>query len=237
MTKRGLKFKAALARPGVFLPAPARYEVGMRFMLAAGLILVISAPRARADDDAQAALCRSNPAYSPAVMRSVLEAQLEKDHDPALDAESPDQLATEAVEQGVKDCATDLRQNPAVYKVLAPLTGSELPVAWDAYNTACSDRSATKADCIMAEVGSVRALKHMMATDQPPGSKALVESCELVLTSDPAMADWRVCVDTALAAHADPDRARQCKTAVPWHVAKTGAEAGKILRACLQKAS
>ncbi len=208
----------------------------MRFTLAAALLFIYGTV-ARAADDAETTLCRSNPAYSIEVMRNVLQAQLQKDHDPALDAESPDQMADEAVEQGVKDCAADLQRNPAIYKALAPLTGNDLPVGWDAYNTACSDRNVSKAACIAAEVGSVRALKRMMVTDQPPGAKALVESCELVLTADPPMADWRECVDTALAAHADADRARQCKTAVAWHVAKTGVEAGKILRGCLGKGS
>ena len=207
----------------------------MRVLFAMLLALAWRAPAARAQDDAAASLCRTNPAYSAAVMRSVLLAQLQKDHDPALDAEPPDQMAAEASEQGVKDCATELRREPSIYKALAPLSGSDLPVGWDAYNTACSDHSQTKADCIKAEVGSVRALKRMMATDQPPGAKALVESCELVLQSDPAMADWRECVDTALAAHADPGRAAHCKTSVAWHVAKTGAEAGTILRTCLQR--
>ena len=190
----------------------------MKYAMVMGALLLAGAPACRAQDDAEATLCQSNPAYSSSVMRSVLEAQLQKDHDSALDAESPDQMAAEASAQGIKDCASDLRRNPAIYQALAGLSGTELPVGWDAYNTACSDRSGSKADCIKAEVGSVRALKHMVATD-------------------PAMTDWRECVDVGLSAHAAPARAAQCKTTVAWHTAKTGAQAGTMLKACLQRPS
>jgi hypothetical protein len=202
-------------------------------LCAAALFLAAySAPAAA--DDALAALCRTNPAYSLPVMQSVLESQLSKDHDPALDAEPPDQMALEAVEQGVADCATELRKNPAIYQVMSGLTGSELSIGWDAYNTACDAHAASKADCIKAEVGSVRALKRMVATDQPAGAKALVETCELVLQTDPAMAEWRACVDQTLAVHATPGVAARCKTSVTWHVAKTGAEAAAPIVQCLR---
>jgi hypothetical protein len=203
-------------------------------LCAAALVLAAYSAPAVADD-ALAALCRTNPAYSLSVMQSVLESQLSKDHDPALDAEPPDQMAAEAVEQGVADCATDLRKNPAIYQVMSGLTGSELSIGWDAYNTACDAHAASKADCIKAEVGSVRALKRMVATDQPAGAKALVETCELVLQSDPAMAEWRACVDQTLAVHATPGVAARCKTSVTWHVAKTGAEAAQPIVQCLRR--
>jgi hypothetical protein len=241
MTKRGPKFKATTPAAGVFLPAPGWYGAGMRFVAATSLFSLLSlacmavvAPPAAAED-AAATLCRSNPAYGVDVMRGVLEAQLEKDHDPALDEQPPAQMAVEASEQGIKECGADLAAHPAIFQALVMLRGTDLEVGWDAYNTACADRAASKADCIKAEVGSVRALKKMMATNTPPGSKALVETCELVLQSEPAMADWRECVDLALAAHAAPERAVTCKTNVPWHVAKTGAQAGKILAACLSR--
>jgi hypothetical protein len=205
--------------------------------LGAALVAVLGiagATACLAQESPQTALCRTNPAYNLDVMRGVLLAQLQRDHDPALDAEPPDQMAAEAVEQGIKDCANDLQANPAIYAALSPLGPLDLPVGWDAYNTACTDHAASKAACIKAEVGSVQALKRMVATDQPPGAKALVEACELVLQTDPPMAEWRACVDTALAVHADPARAAQCKTTVIWHAAKTGAEAGQVLRTCLQ---
>jgi hypothetical protein len=192
-------------------------------------------PRPAWADDAATTLCRTNPAYSADVMRSVLTAQLEKDHDPSLDAETPDQLAAEAAEQGVKDCATELRGNEPLFEVLVPLRGADLAVGWDAYNTNCADHAATKPACVKAEVGAVHALKHMMATNTPPGAKILVETCELALKTDPAMADWRECVDMGLAVHAKPQTAEHCKVSVPWHSAKTGAEAGGALVACLKK--
>ena len=186
-------------------------------------------------DPALNALCATNPAYSAAVMREALESQLARDHDEALDKTPPDELAQQAVAQAISDCAGDLAKDGASRQVLAGLKGSELDVAWDAYNTACSDHGASKGACIQAEVGSVRALKRLVATDEPAGSKALVETCELALQPDPAMADWRQCVDQALAVHASRDKAAQCKVSVPWHVAKTGAEAGKLLRDCLSR--
>jgi hypothetical protein len=237
MTKRGGKFKDGLRRSTFLFWAPPSYESRMRYAVLIGILVLAGTPACRAQDDAATALCRTNPAYSIDVMRSVLEAQLQKDHDPALDAEPPAQMAAEAAEQGVKDCATDLRANTPIYQALSGLTASEQQVGWDAYNTACSDRSGSKADCIRAEVGAVRALKHMVATDQPPGAKTLVETCELVLQTDPAMSEWRECVDTALLVHADTGRVTQCKTSVAWHVAKTGAQAGAILKACLARAS
>jgi hypothetical protein len=74
----------------------------------------------------------------------------------------------------------------------------------------------------------------MAQKDQPPGAKALVQACQLVLTSDLAMSEWRLCVDQGLAVHASPAKAAQCKTSVTWHVAKTGAAAGNEVAACLR---
>jgi len=202
---------------------------------ASALCLAAYSAPAAAADDAAAAICRSNPAYSLPVMRSVLDSQLSKDHDPALDAEPPDQMAAEAVEQGVADCAAELRRTPGIYQVMAGLSGSELAVGWDAYNTACDSHAASKADCIKAEVGSVQALKRMAATDKPAGAKALVETCELVLQTDPPMAEWRSCVDQALAVHASAEAAARCKTSVTWHIAKTGAEAAQPIVQCLRR--
>ncbi len=189
---------------------------------------------AHAADDAATRICRTNPAFTSTVMQSVLQAQLEKDHDPALDAESPEQIAAEATEQGVNDCAAELRANPGILTVMTGLTGYELQVGWDAFNISCADHKASKAECIRAEIGSVRALKRMIATNQPSGAKALVEACELVLQSDPAMAEWRSCVDQTLAMHASSDKAASCKLSVSWHTAKTGAEAAAAIGKCLK---
>jgi hypothetical protein len=184
-------------------------------------------------EDAAVTLCRSNPAYALNVIQQIVAAQLERDHDPALDTEPPDQMAAGAVELGVKECADVLHRDPATLQVLASVSGSDQQVAWDAFNTSCSDHVASRAACIRAEVGSVHALKLMTARDDPPGSKALVEACELVLKPDPAMADWRECVDDALAVHADRAAANRCKTSVPWHVTTSGADAGHTLARCL----
>ena len=179
-------------------------------------------------------LCATNPAYSPDVMRSVLDAQLQKDHDAALDAESPEQMAAETAQLGVKDCTKDVNAHPALVQALGGLTPADTQVAWDAYNTTCDDRANSKADCIKAEVGSAKALRHMAQTNQPPGARALVQACQLVLKPDLAMAEWRLCVDQGLAVHATPAKALQCKTSVNWHVAKTGTEAGAAVAACLK---
>ena len=203
------------------------------FLAAIAMSPLLGLARPAFAENAVATLCRTNPAYSLPVIQAILAAELQHDHDPALDAEPPDQMAQEAVEQGVKDCATALGSDPATVGVIAGLTGADQRVAWDAYNTSCADRHGSKADCVKAEVGSVRALKRMAARDEPPGSKALVEACELVLKPDPAMADWRECVDEALAAHADSGAANRCKTTVSWHVTSSGADAGHILTACL----
>ncbi len=189
---------------------------------------------AQARLDPVTALCATNPAYAPGVMSAVLEAQLAKDHDEALDAEPPAQMAAEASALGIKDCAADLNVHPAIVKALAGVTALDQQVAWDAYNTTCNDRANSKAECITAEVGSAKALRRLAQTNVPPGAAYLVQACQLVLTSDFAMAEWRLCVDQGLAVHAAPEKAKQCKTSVNWHVAKTGSQAGAVLTACLR---
>jgi hypothetical protein len=206
------------------------------------LTLLLSGHQARAADTAPAAdagnaretmLCGTNPAYALPVMRSILEEQLQKDHDPDLDSAPPEKLAQEAVEQGITECAVELHKDPTIYAALAPLSGAERMIGWDAYNTACTTHTGSKGACISAEIGAVRALKHMSAVNVPPGARALVQGCELVLKTDPPMAEWRQCVDLSLAVHAPPEKASACKLSVNWHVAKTGAEAGAIMARCL----
>ena len=51
------------------------------------------------------------------------------------------------------------------------------------------------------------------------------------------MAEWRACVDVALAVHAPEDLAEACKTTVPWHSAKTGAAGGGVVAECLKAAT
>lgn len=179
-------------------------------------------------------VCASNPAYSASVMLGIVQEQLSKDHDSSLDQEPPDKLAAEAATQGISDCATEMRGDPATYKSIAGLTGPDLFVGWDAYNTSCADRKGTKGECIHAEVAAARALKHMATTNQPPGSKALVQTCELVMKTNPAMSEWRECVDRALAVHAPEPVATKCKMSVAWHTARTGTEAGRAVADCLK---
>jgi hypothetical protein len=198
------------------------------------MICLLAPAAARADDDA-ATLCRTNPANALSVIQGIVNAQLQRDHDPALDTEPPDQMAAGAVELGVKQCADTLHKDPATQQALASYTGTDLTVAWDAFNTSCADHVASRSACIRAEVASTQALRRMTLHDEPPGSKAMVEACELILKPDPAMADWRECVDQALATHAGRPAANRCKTSVAWHVTSSGADAGRELAACLGK--
>jgi hypothetical protein len=201
----------------------------------AALLTLLATPAfAQARLDPVTQLCATNPAYAPDVMRSVLDAQLAKDHDEALDAEPPAQMASEAAALGIKQCAADLNGHPAIAQALAGLAPVDEQVAWDAYNTTCSDRAASKSECMKAEVGAAQALRRMSRTNSPAGATALVQACQLILTNDFAMVEWRLCVDQGLAVHATPEKAKQCKTSVNWHVAKTGAQAGGILAACLK---
>jgi hypothetical protein len=180
------------------------------------------------------ALCAQNPAYSVRVMRAVVQAQLLQDHDPALDKAPPEQVAEQASAQGIAECAAEMRADPSIVAALAGLKGADQQAGWDAYNTACLDHKASRGACITAEVGSAKMLRRMAATDQPPGAKTLLQACELIMQTDPAMAEWRSCVDQALAVHATEAVAKQCKLSATWHVAKTGAEAGQMLTACLR---
>ena len=198
------------------------------------LFLLLASPACAQPADLMA-ICATNPAYAPDVMRSVLNAQLQKDHDEALDAEPPEQMANEAAGLGIKECAADLAAHPEIGQALKGLALVDQQVAWDAYNTSCNDHGATKAACMKAEIGSAQALRRMSRTNDPAGSRALVSACQLVLVTDFAMVEWRTCVDAGLAVHATPARAAQCKTSVNWHVAKTGAQAGAILAGCLRQ--
>jgi hypothetical protein len=197
------------------------------------LFCFLAAPAFAQAPDAITTLCATNPAYGQEVMQSVLQAQLQKDHDPALDSEPPEQMAAEAAQMGIKDCATELHAHPAIAQALSGLSPVDAQVGWDAYNTTCSDRAGSKGDCIKAEVGAAQALRHMARTNQPPGATALVQACQLVMKSDLAMVEWRLCVDQGLALHPTPAKAAQCKTSVNWHIARTGTEAGTEVTRCL----
>jgi hypothetical protein len=197
------------------------------------LVAVLLSPLARADE--AETLCAGNPAFSLRVMQTVVEAQLQQDHDPALDNGSPEQVAEQARTQGISECAADMRKDPSIQAALTGLGAADLQVGWDAYNTSCADHRASRGACIAAEIAASKALKHMASSDQPAGAKALVQTCELVLQSDPAMVDWRQCVDQALAVHPTAAAAKRCRVSVTWHVAKTGAEAGQVVAECLRQ--
>jgi hypothetical protein len=184
--------------------------------------------------DPMETLCAQNPAYALPIMLKIVQAQLEVDHDPALDADTPENIARQAQTQGIAECAAEVRGDPSIAAAFDGLSGADLPVAWDAYNTTCADHKASRGACITAEVQSDKALKRMIATDKPEGAKVLVQACELVMQTDPAMAEWRACVDEGLALHPSESTAKRCKLSATWHVAKTGAEAGAIISACLR---
>jgi hypothetical protein len=201
----------------------------MKFVL---LLATLFASPALADE--AETLCAGNPAYSPTIMLKIVQAQLQGDHDASLDADTPENIAKQATAQGISECAAQVRQDPSIAAALGPLTGADLQVGWDAYNTTCADHSASRGACITAEVGSDKALKHMVATDQPPGAKALVQTCALVMQSDPGLADWRHCVDQGLAVHPTESAAKRCKLSATWHAAKNGTEAAATIVACLK---
>jgi hypothetical protein len=180
------------------------------------------------------ALCAKNPAYAPSIMLAIVREQLARDHDPSLDADTPEVLADKATAQGVAECAAEMRADPSIAPALSGLNEADQSVGWDAYNTACADHHASKGQCISAEVGAAHALKRMMASNTPPGARTLVQACALVMQTDPAMAEWRQCVDQTLAVHASEDAAKRCKLSANWHVARSGSDAGRALAACLQ---
>jgi len=184
--------------------------------------------------DTAESLCAQNPAYSLPIMLKIVQSQLEGDHDPALDADTPENVARQAQTQGISECAADVRGDPSIAAAFAGLSATDQPVAWDAYNTTCADHKVSRGACITAEVQSDKALKRMISTNKPEGAKVLVQTCELVMQTDPALAEWRVCVDEGLAVHPSESAAKRCKLSATWHVAKTGAEAGAIVAACLK---
>jgi hypothetical protein len=191
-------------------------------------------PAGSAWADPAESLCAQNPAFAPSLMEKIIRAQLEADHDPALEADTPEHVAQQASAQGIGECAAEVRRDPSIAAAFNAAGPSNAEVAWDAFNTACADHKTSRGACITAEVQSSKALKQLISTDQPDGAKALVQTCELVMQTDPPLAEWRECVDQALAVHAPGSAARRCKLAATWHVAKTGAEAGGIVAACLR---
>jgi hypothetical protein len=206
-----------------------RENDAMKFLV---LLAVLVAGPAWADE--AETLCASTPAFAPDVMLRVVEVELQGNHDPSLDADTPEHIASQARMQGVAECAGEVRSDPSIAPALAGMTGADLQAGWDAYNTACADRKVSRGACITAEVGADKALKHMVKTNEPPGAKTLVQACQLVMKGPPGLSDWRLCVDTALAVHASEGTAKTCKLAATWHVAASGAEAGGILAACLK---
>ena len=201
----------------------------MRYLVLFGLLWAAPAAAGEAET-----LCARNPAYTNAIMLAIVREQLSRDHDPALDADTPEKLAQQATAQGISECAAEVRADPSIAIALSGLAEADQSVAWDAYNTACADHRASRGECITAEVGAARALKRMMAANSPPGARTLVQACALVMQTDPAMAEWRSCVDRTLAVHASEDAAKRCKLSASWHVAKTGSEAGRVIAQCLQ---
>ena len=199
------------------------------------LLLVATLLTTQAHADDATTLCATNPAYTRQVMLEIVQAQLLRDHDPALDADTPDHLADQATAQGISECAAELRADPSIAAALADTDKADRSIAWDAYNTACADHKASRGACIAAETGAAKALKHLMAPGSPPAAKTLVQACQLILQPDLPMTDWRQCVDQALALHPTQDRAAECKLSANWHVSHTGAEAGAALAACLRK--
>lgn len=195
------------------------------------LLLLITSPALAGEAET---LCATNPAYSQHVMLTIVQTQLQHDHDPALDADTPEKLADAAVAQGISDCAAELRADPSIATALQNAPETDRSVAWDAYNTACSDRKTSKGACIQAEVGAADALKRMIIKNQPPAAKALAQTCQLVMKEDPAMVEWRSCVDQGLALNPSRDLVERCKVRVNYHVATTGAEAGQLIAACLK---
>ncbi len=185
--------------------------------------------------DKETLVCATNPAFSLSIMRSVIDEQLAKEnHDPSLDNVSPEKLAQQAMDQGIGECASALHKDPDLLAELASLKGEDVDYGWDAYNTACNDHAQSKGYCIRAEVAAAHAIKHMSTTNSPPGARSLVEACQLILKSDPTMANWRECVDLGLAVHATPADAKRCKLSVSWHMSGNGREAGDELAACLK---
>lgn len=201
----------------------------MKLFLAACLLLSCAASA-----DEAVTLCAGNPAFSRKVMVSIVQAQLGRDHDPALDADTPEVLVDKAVAQGINECAAEVRVDASLATALSGLTEADRTVAWDAYNTACSDHRASKGACIRSEIGAADALRRMVARNTPPGAKSVVQTCQLVMQDDPAMAEWRMCVDEALAVRPSVEAVERCKIAVNYHVAKTGAEAGRVVAGCLK---
>ena len=202
----------------------------MRHLLLLGLLFATPALAGETET-----LCARNPAYAPRIMLAIVREQLARDHDPALDADTPEEMANKASAQGIAECAAEMRADPSIVPALSSLPEADLTVGWDAYNTVCSDHHASKGQCIKAEVTADHALKHMMASNSPPGAKALVQTCALVMQTDPAMAEWRQCVDQALAVHASDEAAKRCKLSASWHVARTGNEAGQVIAQCLRR--
>jgi len=205
---------------------------GMRFWGVLVVVAVMASGEAAADP--AETLCAGNPAFETSIMLKIVQAQLQGDHDPALEADTPENIAIQARAQGIAECAAEVRGDPSIAAAFGGLQGPDLQVGWDAFNTACADHKASRGACITAEVQSDKALKHLVASDKPAGAKALVQACELVMQAEPAMAEWRECVDQALAVHATEEAAKRCKLSATWHVAKTGSEAGGLIVACLR---
>ncbi len=150
-------------------------SVGMRVVFLLCVLANVLACEGALADPAES-LCAQNPAFSLSIMLKIVQAELEVDHDPALDADTPENIARQAQTQGIAECAAEVRGDPSITAAFGGLSAADQPVAWDAYNTTCADHKASRGACITAEVQSDKALKRMVATDKPEGAKALVQA-------------------------------------------------------------
>jgi hypothetical protein len=198
------------------------------------LVLLVLLAAGPAWADSAETLCARDPAFSPDVMLRVVQVELQGDHDPSLDNDTPEHIASQASAQGIAECAAEVRNDPSIATALGSMQGADLQAGWDAYNTACADRKVSRGSCISAEVDAGKALARMVKEDEPAGAKTLVQTCELVMKADRGNSEWRQCVDLGLAVHASESAAKRCKLSATWHVAGSGAEAGGIIASCLK---
>jgi hypothetical protein len=197
--------------------------------------LAADPPAALPPDPELRTFCAGDPAFRPDAVRAVIGQELAREHDPALDDQTPEQILEGTISTGITECVRTLHRDPSIYAAIDLPDPIDRSIAWDAYNSACGDRVAARGACIVAEVAAQHALKRMSTRNVPPGARALVQACELVLVPQPPLAEWRECVDMGLANRAPPARAEACKLKLPWHTAHSGKEAGQLVQACIGK--
>lgn len=183
--------------------------------------------------DEQARLaCNLNPALAPSLLAKLVEEQ--RRENPALTSFSDAQIVEMARSQGLSDCATKLRRNPAAFDAIQSfrVDDSLFSVAWDAWNIRCAARGSSAAACIRAEVTAFGATRY---DGSDPMKEFAVTACQLALQTMASFQEAQRCTETVVRAKPTTPAFRRCRLSGGHHSELSGVAAARRIIACAQQ--